>query len=699
MERLTTIDRRTMRAYWLAAAFVILIASLGAATIIYRDYTNRIENTGQQVMSLAQALAEHTTQIFSKLDALSRAVMEDRGDRIVHEGLLSEVMRRRANAEPAAMGIAIIDRAGRVYASGMDEYPVGRDLSNTTDFQVLKRPGASDFYISKPYKTDLNVPGDYSGWAMSYARRINDAYGNFDGYVLIVVDEAYLYGLYGQIDQQPGMVIGLMGEDGTIRASSSPQVVGQNVASYIPEQLAAGKGIRINRSVRSGMERIFAYYRSSAAPLIAYVGVPTAPIYRAWLVASAVIVAALTALFAALVAIGVILGKYMQSRGSLVEVMIEAANQRREKEFLETIVNTGRVLMAVTDAEGRFIVANQTMHSLFPEIEEMKSERGALARPLGENFSKVIDSLPWQALNNIVLADGRKRALSWSVSPITMSDGKIKNLVAVGLDITEQRDAELAIYQSGKLVTLGEVATGIAHEINQPLAALAMGVDNLLARVAQGNVDQSMITDSLEMAAGQIERAANIVRHMRIYGHRGDGTRRPLDPAEALEGVLTIVGAQIEKEGIAIRRNFSADRYSVMADLVLVEQIILNLLLNARDAILENRSSDAPPDEDYIEISFELAPDDMVAIKVSDSGPGIPSANLNRLFEPFFTTKPVGKGTGLGLSLGYGMAQDMGGRLEARNGAIRGAEFRLILRQSKHEVGKQNGSRAGMNNE
>ncbi len=690
MERLSKIDRRTLRTYWLAAAFVVLIASLGAATMIYRDYKNRIGETGQQAMSLAQALAEHTTQIFAKLDALSRAVMEDRADRIVQEGLLSEVMRRRAAAEPAAMGIAIVDREGRVYASGMDDYPVGRILRDTPDFKALNRPDGPDFYISKPYKSDLNVPGDFSGWAMTYARRISSDSGAFNGYVLIVVEEAYLYGFYGQLGEQPGMVIGLMGTDGTIRASSSPLVIGQNVASYIPEELAAGKGVRINPSVKSGVERIFAYYRASAAPLIAYVGVPTAPIYKAWLAASSVIVAALAALFAALVAIGVILGKYMNSRVSLVQAMIEAANQRRDKEFLETIVNTGGVLMAVADDQGRFVVANEAMHELFPWIKAQQSEAGAIARALGEPFSNVMNSLPWQAVNNIVLADGRKRALSWSVSPIKSGDGKIKNLVAVGLDITERRDAELAIYQSGKLVTLGEVATGIAHEINQPLAALAMAVDNLQARVEVGNLDQKTITDSLELASGQIDRAANIVRHMRIYGHRSDGSLSPLDPAEAIEGVLTIAGRQITNEGIAIQRNYRLGEFIVLADLVLVEQIILNLLLNARDAILENRTSAGritdKASADFIAISFERAPDDMIAIVVADSGPGIPPAILDRLFEPFFTTKPIGKGTGLGLSLGYGMAQDMGGRLDARNGNS-GAEFRLVLREFEDNPG------------
>src|SRR5690606_37758474 len=205
------------------------IALFGAVTIIYRDYKGRLDDAGQHVMYLAQALAEHTTQIFVKLDALSRAIVEDATDRIVDENMLSEVMRRRAEAEPAAMGIAVIDRNGRIRASGVDNYPVGKDLSKTTDFQVLSRQDAPHFYISKPYRSDLSVPGDYSGWTMSYARRINDPLGHFDGFVLIIVDEAYLYGFYNRLDEEPGMVVGLVGQDGVIRASNVPQVIGRNV--------------------------------------------------------------------------------------------------------------------------------------------------------------------------------------------------------------------------------------------------------------------------------------------------------------------------------------------------------------------------------------------------------------------------------------------------------------------------------------
>ncbi|GHC79672.1 hypothetical protein GCM10010136_32430 [Limoniibacter endophyticus] len=646
-----------------------------------------MDDAGQHLMYLAQALAEHTTQIFVKLDALSRAIVEDATDRIVDEALLSEVMRRRAAAEPAAMGIAIVGPDGVIRASGMESYPIGRDMSKTADFQELQREDAPNFYISKPYLSDLSVPGDYSGWTMSYARRINGANNRFNGYVLLVVDEAYLYGFYSRLVEGPGMVLGLMGKDGIIRASNAPEVIGSNVEPTIRDELAAGEGIKISPSVRTGIQRIFAYYRSSAAPLLAYVGVPVAPIYQAWLISSSVIAIALAALLATLIALGLILGRYFRNRDSLMQSMLETAQQRQEKEFLETIVNTGGLLMSVTGPDGQVVVANQALQTLFPDVDFARADASSMSRILGEPFEKIVASLPWQGVREVVLQNGAKRALSWSISPIRDKSEGVKNLVVVGLDITDRREAELAIYQSAKLVTLGEMATGIAHEINQPLATLAMAVDNIQANIESGRTDLEMVSGQLDLVSSQIDRAANIVRHMRIYGHRQGGGAQPVDPADAIEGALAIAGAQIAAEGIDIIREYGADRALVSADLLLTEQIILNLLLNARDAILEKNGSGSMSKE-RIRIRLMKEDPDMTAIAISDTGIGIPDAIRNKLFEPFFSTKPVGKGTGLGLSLSHGMARDMGGRLELGEVA-EGAEFRLVLRHASKTVNSE----------
>ncbi|TCQ70936.1 PAS domain S-box-containing protein [Ochrobactrum sp. BH3] len=678
MDKLKRIDRRTIVLYWLAAACVIIIASLGAATIIYRDYNHRINAAGQQVMSLAQALAEHTTQVFTKLDVLSWALVEDHSDMIVEPNLMSEVMRRRATAEPAVVGIAIVDKNGFVVASGMQDYPLGRDLKSTKIYSALSEEKSPQVSIGEPYKTITNVPDGSYGGAMDYARRINDTNGDFNGYILIVANEAYLYGFYRRFEDRHGLILGLIGKDGIIRASNENTANGDTISQDMENHINEGDGVRVETSIRTGQECIYAHYQTAAAPLVALVGVPTAPIYEAWLIASSLTIGALVALFAALVVIGIILGKFIKNRNALILSEIEASGQKREKEFLETIVNTGAVLMMVTDANGKVLVANHAIRELFPDIEQIEYIGDPLSAILGKDLSQLMHELPWESVSNIALPSGQKRALSWSVSPILNKQGDLKNLVAVGLDITARREAELAIYQSGKLITLGEVSTGIAHEINQPLATLAMGIFNLQTRTAQGNLDQSSISDGLALAASQVERAATIVKHMRVYGHRSDGALQVIDPQEAIIGVLTMIGAQIQNRGIEIRYNNIPKSIFVLAELILLEQILFNLILNARDAILGDGNCEAKSGS-FIEISLELPNSDTAIIVVRDSGPGIPADILDRIFDPFFTTKSVGKGTGLGLSLSYGMARDLGGDLSAKNGKI-GAEFRLSLR-------------------
>lgn len=678
MNRLKSTDQRTLRIYWLASVLVFAIAAIGAGTMIHRDYNRRMNISAQQAMSLAQTLAEHTTQVFTKLDVLSWALIEDLSDRIVDEKLLSEVMKRRASAEPAVLGIAIVDKNGRVVASGIDKYPIASDFAGTTEYLNLSKIDAKQVYISKPYLWNSGFPAALSSWTMNYSRRINDRDGKFDGYVLILINEAYLYGFYRRLDVKSDLVVGLVGTDGIVRASNDTASVGRSIPRFMEDYVHADNGIQIDATDADGTRRVFANYESAAAPLVAYVGVPANAVYKAWVASSAIIVGALLTLLTALVVLGVVLSKYVKNRNALMTVVLEAADLRREREFLETIVNTGAVLMAVTDANGRVVVANQALRALFPVLEEPSSASDFISHILGQPFEKVIHSLPWQSINNIVLEDGRKRGLSWAVSPIRNADGTIKNLVAVGLDITERREAELAIYQSGKLITLGEVATGIAHEINQPLATLSMVIFNLQTREAEDTLDRPTIREGLALAASQVDRAASIVRHMRVYGHRSDAALQSLDPVNAIEGVLTMVGAQIKNQGIEIRHQYRRGEFLVTAELVLLEQIILNLILNARDAILGKYNGERVAPGEFIEMLVASYSEKKVAIKVIDSGPGIPPSIVDRVFEPFYTTKPVGQGTGLGLSLSYGMAREMGGELKVLNGET-GAEFQLIL--------------------
>lgn len=677
LDKISRIDRLTRTYYWAVVLIIVLVATTVASTVIIRDYYSRIDEGSQKAMGLAQAVAEHATQTIVRLEALSKAIIEDRNEQIVDDRLLSEVLRRRAAAEPAATAIVLVNAVGRIEASGFDALPPGADLSATTEFRKMSNLRMPDEFLSAPQKTVQRAPDDSRRWTFNYVRRFLDHHKQFAGYVLIIVDQSYIYGFFGDLSDGPEQILGLLGEDGQIKAASDERVIGQNVSFRL--DLKAKKQTVIGPSILSGEELVIAYYRTAVGHLMAYAGFPTRPIFKSWLTTSTIIFVALAGLITALVTLGSILAKYTTARSLLVDSIITATKQSKEKEFLETIIQTNVVAIAVTDPSGAIVAKNNSLSSLFPDIE--KFGRQGVSRMIGEPLESVMTELPWQGVRHVAVGNGEKRALSWVVSPIYSENASLKNLVIVGLDITERREAELAIYQSAKLVTLGEMATGIAHEINQPLATILLTLDNLQDDIASGVTDAQKLGQAVKTAISQAERASAIIQHMRIYGRKSDGELREIDLTAAVDGALAIASAQMSDDGIELRRNYLSGSTKVCGDTLLIEQIVLNILLNARDAIRDRREQDRTR-ADVIDISIGKHGADHFAVSIADSGSGFSDDLKDRLFDPFFTTKPAGQGTGLGLALSYGMARDMGGNIIAETSA-EGATFRLILRKSE----------------
>lgn len=679
MRYLISRERRTMNAYWAMACAALLIAALGSFALIARDYDARFREAEHRARSLAGALAEHTTQIFVKLDALSHAIIDDVVEPGSDRRTLLDTLRRRAQAEPAATAITVVDRGGHVVASNSLAYAPGMDMTGTVVFAELSAPRAPQFTIDKPYRSKYGPRASWSGWTMNYARRINTPDGKFDGYVLITVDGPFLYGFYDKIELEPQWVIGLVGQDGIIRASNVSAVIGENIKPLIEQEIRNNGGMQIQESIRTGMERLFVYTASSAAPLLAYTGIPTGPIYVSFYKFTALVLTGLILLFAALVVIGIILEKYVRTQAKLLTSSVQVAKERQEREFLQSVLNTGGALVVVTNAEGKPVVANSAFHKMF-DIASLPDEISLLEYLFGRDINGLRKDIPLEKVLIREDRDGRRREIAWTLNAI-MNSGEPRNYVAIGFDNTVRREAELAVYQAGKLVTLGEMVTGLAHEINQPLGTIGLTVDVIRSRLKSGNAEPEFIETQLETVSKHVERSAAIIDHMRIFGRKSDGEPYPFDPAQAIEGVLTIAGTQLSDAGIHLQKEYQFGSYTVIANLVQVEQVLLNLILNARDAILARRITDAPGrvNEDYIAISIsDGEPDGFVAIRVTDTGTGVDPLNIERLFDPFFTTKPIGKGTGLGLSLSYGMIKDLGGEIRARN-TDHGAEFTVLL--------------------
>lgn len=247
-------------------------------------------------------------------------------------------------------------------------------------------------------------------------------------------------------------------------------------------------------------------------------------------------------------------------------------------------------------------------------------------------------------------------------------------------DITDLRRSEGQLIQASKMATLGEMATGIAHELNQPLGVIRMASSNSLKRIAKGHHEIDFFKGKLERIEEQTERAAQIINHMRVFGRKADGKMEAFDLRDSLQQMTSLARTQLHTLDISLTVDIPEEPALVMGEKVIFEQVLLNLFSNARDAI-EMQGSGAGE----IKVIAEFDEDKGHVVKVQDSGGGIPEAVMDKLFDPFFTTKEPGKGTGLGLSISFGTIRDMSGKISATNTDV-GASFEIELPAHKEDV-------------
>ena len=264
----------------------------------------------------------------------------------------------------------------------------------------------------------------------------------------------------------------------------------------------------------------------------------------------------------------------------------------------------------------------------------------------------------------------------WSDRGLFDEHGQLQEIQAVGRDNTQVRRTQQQLLQSAKMATLGEMATGLAHEINQPLNVMRMAVVNALKRLENGNAEVDYLQDKLKRIDAQVLRASKVVDHMRVFGRRSELEQQPFAPWQAVEGALSLLADGLRGKGVELRVQAPGQQLQVSGHQDQLEQVLINLLVNARDALLARREQHREL-QPWISVGLERE-GQHVRLLVEDNGGGIEPRLLERIFEPFFTTKPVGVGTGLGLSVSYGIIDTMGGCLSVEN-AEQGARFCIEL--------------------
>jgi C4-dicarboxylate-specific signal transduction histidine kinase len=235
----------------------------------------------------------------------------------------------------------------------------------------------------------------------------------------------------------------------------------------------------------------------------------------------------------------------------------------------------------------------------------------------------------------------------------------------------ELRDKQEQLVQAGKLATLGELTTGVAHELNNPLNNTGLFVGNALDLIELGATDKEKIIRELRYALQQVRKATEIISHLRTFGRAAPVSRAPVHLRQVIGGALSLVQEQLRLRGIEVTIDLAPEDPLVVGNSIQLEQVFINLLTNARDAVADSSRK-------AIRVSVSVG-STAVEVAFADTGAGIPPGLEQRIFDPFFTTKEVGKGTGLGLSITYGIIREHGGTISVVNRPGEGATFLIRL--------------------
>ncbi len=284
-----------------------------------------------------------------------------------------------------------------------------------------------------------------------------------------------------------------------------------------------------------------------------------------------------------------------------------------------------------------------------------------------------------KSTNNIerarqVRKDGNVIYVSIRISPSEFHGWNV--LVVTTSDITLRLMAEQHLIQASKMATLGEMATGVAHELNQPLSVIKTASSFLRRKASEKErIQEDILKTMAEEIDNHVDRASKIISHMRDFGRKSDVAKEKVQVNTVLRRAIEFFKQQLKLREIEVEEDLHEDLPPILADPNRLEQVFVNVLINARDAI-EQKAEQGGRKEEAKRITLKTrAEDGMVTIEVTDTGGGIPEAILERIFEPFFTTKKVGKGTGLGLSITYGIVHDYDGTVQVKSKEGEGATF------------------------
>jgi histidine kinase len=270
--------------------------------------------------------------------------------------------------------------------------------------------------------------------------------------------------------------------------------------------------------------------------------------------------------------------------------------------------------------------------------------------------------------------NGKTIFVNIRISPSEYPGEKV--FIVTTSNITERLEAEQLLIQASKMTTLGEMASGVAHELNQPLSVIKTASSFIIRKTNENEkIEDQIMSTMVRKIDSSVDRASKIINHMRLFARKSDLELEKVNVNKIMENAFEIFSQQLKLRDIEVIWDTEENLPEIKADSSRLEQVFINLLINARDAIedLYPPGQDTKGDKKIVLKTSSAGR--TVTAEVCDTGIGIPEAILDKIFEPFFTTKEVGKGTGLGLSISYGIIKECGGNITAKSEPGKGTCF------------------------
>jgi PAS domain S-box-containing protein len=374
--------------------------------------------------------------------------------------------------------------------------------------------------------------------------------------------------------------------------------------------------------------------------------------------------------------------KLAKDINSTIEALEKAeTNAKVQKGLIDRILATTPNAVLVIGDDDKIELVNRAFYDTF-EKKEAEVETKPISEIIPtEELSQAISKARSGKTFNIThefrhRVNGHERMFVANI--LRMGEDEVLLVLS---DVTEERAKQERLYLTDRLASIGEMAAGIAHELNNPLTGV-IGLSQLL-------LDEEMSDGAkkdLKVICNEAQRAAAVVKNLLTFARQHTAERKAVQINAVVEDVLSLRAYEHKVNNIRVTTRFDNHLPEIIADPFQIQQVFLNIVLNAEQAMIEAHK------EGTLTITTERV-DGNIKVSFSDDGPGIPPENMRKLFSPFFTTKEVGKGTGLGLSICYGIVTNHGGRIYAQSELGKGATFVVELPVGGHQGGELYDSR------